>query len=378
MQSKTSTMKTDKDKQDQRPSVSSIEARRILAVLDDCKSRVEYAVLLPGLADFLEGRDNIDEEIQAAYEEFIGHQNALSSVMKADGTPKSARDEDYKEERGFYKDSARDLIRVMRKHSDFFAPLLAQSGSSGGPAVKLCTMMKELNDMMYLTFSTPVESDNKQKRVIQEFQERKKSNRECIEHLKARDAAIAKEKEERIKAKEDLLEEIKQQLAQVKATEAALQQEDPVTEEVQEQEESLKAQLVETRAEVQKTQMKDSEEEGKQRRTLRKEEEALQNLIQLYDKDMETLTAQNAEAYVLAEKLEREYSELQAEAAAIEKTRAPIRQEEQGFVDKTLQDSKHNQDCLAAATKLQIEIRKYLKTAPRASKKKKGKKSGRK
>jgi hypothetical protein len=51
--------------------VSSIEARRILAVLEDCKSRIEYALLLPTLNDFLDGRENLDEEIQVAHSEVM-------------------------------------------------------------------------------------------------------------------------------------------------------------------------------------------------------------------------------------------------------------------------------------------------------------------
>jgi len=359
-----------------RATVSSIEARRILAVLDDCRSRAEYSLLLPSLGDFFEGRENIPEDIMVVYDEFLSHQHAFSAVMTADGDAKPGRQADFEEEKSLYKDCAREMIRVMKKHSDFFAPLLSQSGSSGGSAVKLISMMRELNDMMNLTFTTPVESDEKQDRLIAEINQRKKTNSEYIEQLKARESALSRERDQKIRQKEDQLDEIKQQLLQAKANETALQQDDIMPEDVQSEEDQTKQQFADKKGEIAKAQKEHADEENKQRRLLRKEEEALQSLISQYDKDMETLTKQNEQAQIEAEKKEKELHELQNENAAIEKIRSPIRHEEQGFIDKSTQANKLYQDTIAAAVKLQTEIRRYLKTAPKPSKKK-GKKSGR-
>jgi hypothetical protein len=57
----------------------------------------------------------------------------------------------------------------MKKYRDFFAPLIQHAGDMGGSAVRLVSVMKDLNDMMDMTFSTPVDSDNKQKHILDEI-----------------------------------------------------------------------------------------------------------------------------------------------------------------------------------------------------------------
>lgn len=364
--------------QEQKITVSSIEARRILAVLEDCRTRIEYALLLPTLNDFLEGRENIDPEVQAAHAEFLSHQHAISSMMTADGEPKPGRQIELNDETPLFKDCARDLIRVMMKHSDFFAPLLQQSGNMGGSAVKLTTMMRELNAMMNLTFSTPVESDEKQSRMMNEIAQRKKTNHDFIEQLTQQLATVTRERDQKVRIKEDTLDDIKQQLQQVAANEAALQQDDGVHEEVQTQEESLKQQLTDLKTNLQKQQKENSEEEGKQRRALRKEEENLQQLISQYDTVMTDLSTKISSASTDAEAREKELHELQSEYDEIERQRFPLKHEEEGYIDKTNQANKRNQDQLAAVALLQAAIRKYLRTAPKVTRHKKGGKGGKK
>ncbi|EAY13992.1 hypothetical protein TVAG_491310 [Trichomonas vaginalis G3] len=362
--------------------VSSVEARRILAVLEDTASRMEYAVILPTLNDFLEGRDNVPEDVEIAHNDFLNHQRALMSAMTNEGKPKPGSQQDFEEEGNLYRETSRDLIRAMRNHADYFAPLLAQTSSYGGSTAKLTAMMKDLNSMELLTFSTPVESDEKQKRLIQDISGRKKANRELIEQLNARDAKATHDKEQQVHDRDEQYELIKQQLTQAKATESSLMQDDIVQEEVQTQEESLKTQLNNTREDVSKTQKKNSEEEGKQRRALRKDEEAVQALIKKYDQEMTSLVKQNEEAVEAAEKIEKELHDLQAEAAQIEKIRAPMVNDEHVQSANQLKANKLSQDMIAASVKLQMEIRKFLKTAPKFSKKKgkkgKGGKKGKK
>ena len=359
-----------------RNTVSSIEARRILAVLEDCRSRIEYSLLLPSLNDFLDGRENLDEEIQVAHAEFLNHQHAISSMITPDGELKQGRSQaELDEETDLYKNCARDLVRVMKRHQDFFAPLLQQSGNTGGSAVKLLTMMKELNQMMNLTFSTPVEADQKQQRMLDEINQRKKTSREFIEQLSTRLVAVTQEKDTKVRAKEDQLDEIKQALQQARATEAALLNDDgAITEEIPSQEESLKQSLAEAKQELLGMQRQNSDDEGKQHRALRKEEEALQTLLRKYDEEMTDLTEKIKVARAEAEKREKELAELQKEYDEIEKKRTPLRDEE--TKQKTIANttSKTQQDIIAAVTVLQSEIRKYLRTAPKIAKKKKGKK----
>ena len=350
-------------------SVSSIEARRILAVLEDCKNRAEFSLILPSLSDFLEERENVHEEIRESFSDFISHHHAFSSMIDADGQPKQQRSEELNEEKILYMNSARDMIRVMKKHSDFFSPLLSQPSISGGSAVKLLQTLKELNEMMLVTFSLPVEADEKQQKLTEEIEQRKQQNIITIRSLREREAEITRERDQKIRQKEDQLDEIKQQLVQEKASETSIQQDENLPED-NENQEKLKISVNEKLSLLLKKQKENSEEENKQRRLLRKEEENLQSLIQQYDKEMETLTQENILAQIEAEKKEKELHELQNENETIEKNRTPLRHQEQGFVDKANQSNKLYQDTIAAAVKLQIEIRRFLKNAPKPPKRK--------
>lgn len=349
---------------DQRSNISSIEARRILAVLEDCRSRIEYALILPQLGDFLEGREDLDEEIQAAYAEFASHQRAISTMITADGEPKPGRQLELEEETVLYKDYSRDLIRVMRRHPDYFTPLLQQIGNSGGSSVKLIQMMKDLTEMMNLTFSTPVESEQRQKRMLQEIQQRKNSNKEFIADLKTREAAIVRERDQKIRAKEDLLDEIKTQLQTAKAGEAQHQTEDENNQDAQ-NEESMRVQIAQFKATISAQQKTNSDDENRNRRILRREEESLQTLIRTYDDEMSDLTRQIEIASEEADKREKILQDLQSEYYEIEGLRQPLKHEEQVKTERTNRANKMNQDMIAAVVKLQIEIRRYLKTAPK-------------
>jgi myosin heavy subunit len=353
--------------------VSSIEARRILAVLEDCRSRIELALLLPTLNDFLEGRENLDEEIQLAHAEFQTRQGAISSIITADGDLRQGRNQmDFDEEQEQYKHCARDLIRVMKSHADFFNPLLAQSGSLGGSQYQLVSMMKILNQMMNMTFSTPVESDQKQKRQMDEINQRKKTSKEYIDQLSTRLINVTQEKDRKLRAKEDQLDEIKQQLQQARANEAALANDDTaLPDEVQTQEDNLKQQLADAKSELAALQKSNSEEEAKQHRSLRKEEEALQSLTRQYDTVMTDLTEKIKVASVEAEKREKELHELQTVYDDLERQRAPLKHEELKYTTDTNLANKSQQDVLASAVVLQSVIRKYLVNAPKIVKKKK-------
>jgi DNA repair exonuclease SbcCD ATPase subunit len=359
--------------------VSSIEARRILAVLEDCKGRIEYALLLPTLNDFLDGRENLDEEIQVAHSELMTCQQRISSMLTADGDLKQGRNQsELDEETTNYKEFARDLVRVMRHHHEFFAPLLQQSGHLGGSAVKLVSVMRDLNDMMDMTFSTPVESDNKQRRMLEEINQRKKTSHDYIDQLSTRLNAVTQERDRKVRSKEDQLDEIKQALQQARANEAAMANDDGILpDDIQSQEESLKQQLADAKAELAALQKTNSEDEAKQLRAMRKEEEALQTLTRQYDSLMTELTEKIKVASVEVEKREREFNELQTVYDDLERQRAPLKHEEQNYVAATNIKNKTQQDVLAATVVMQAAMRRYLKTAPKIVRKRKSKRGKR-
>jgi DNA repair exonuclease SbcCD ATPase subunit len=245
----------------------------------------------------------------------------------------------------------------------------------GGSAVRLISTMRDLNDMMDMTFSTPVESDNKQKRMLDEITQRKKTSRELIEQLSARLLSVTQERDKKVRSKEDQLDEIKQALQQARANEAALANDDLILpDDLQGNEERLKSQLAEVKNELGALQKSNSEEETKQHRALRKEEEALQALTRKYDSEMTDLTDKIKVAAVEAEKREKELAELQAVYDDIERQRAPLKHEEQNYIASTNLKNKTQQEVLAATVVMQSAIRRYLRTAPKIQKKKRSRK----
>lgn len=358
--------------------VSSIEARRILAVLEDCRSRIEYALLLPSVNEFLEGRNDLDEEVLTTHAEFMTHQQTISSMITADGDLKQGRSQmELDEETEHYKGCARNLIRVMKARPELFAPLLQQAGNIGGSAHKLTVMMKELNEMMNLTFSTPVETDRKHKNMMNEINQRKKSSRECIDQLSAQLVNITQQKEKKVRQKEDQLDDIKQQLQQAIATEAALANEEGgLGDEVQTQEEALKQKLAEMKTALLAAQKAHAEEERKKHTEVRNLEEDLQKLLRKYDSEMSDLTEKIEKARVEADARESEYDVLKKEYDEIERQRVIPKTEEERRKGLTNAASQKRQNVIAAVTLLQGQVRKYLVDAPKIAKKKgkKGKK----
>lgn len=356
--------------------ISSIESRRILAVLQDTASRIDFSLILSSLEDFLEGKSDVAPEVQEAHDEFLTNQRALLSVMTADGEPKPGYQQDFEELREIYKESSRGLIRVLRIHSDYFAPLLAQSTSSGGATVKITSMFKDLNSMEVLRFSTPVEIEEKQNRLVNDIKLRKRTNKEQIDQLKIRDSKTSRERDALVREKEEEFDTIRQLLIQAKATESSLTIDETPLEDEKNSEEAIRIELGGTKEEAGKTQKTNTEDEGKMRRGLRKEEEAVQTLIQKYDSEMQSLLEQNRISKKKAEEIEADLLVLSKEVEEIMKKREPMQTDERIQSTKLLAANKLYQDMISSSVRLQLEIRRFLKTAPKATKKKKGK-SGR-
>jgi DNA repair exonuclease SbcCD ATPase subunit len=263
----------------------------------------------------------------------------------------------------------------MKRHHSFFAPLLQQTGNSGGSAVKLVSVLRDLNDMMDMTFSTPVESDNKQKQMLDEINQRKKTSRDYIEQLSNRLSYVTQERDRKVRAMEDQLDEIKQALQQARANEAALANDDGLSlDDGQSQEDALKQQLADAKTELAALQKVNSEDESKQHRAMRKEEETLQSLTRQYDSVMSDLTEKIKVARVETDLREKELKELQTVYDDLERQRAPLKHEEQNYMSATNTKNKTQQDVLAATVVIQAAIKRYLRTAPKIVKKKKSSK----
>ena len=91
---------------------------------------------------------------------------------------------------------------------------------------------------------------------------------------------------------------------------------------------------------------------------------------------MNDLSTKIAAASTEVKAREEELHKLQAQYDEIERQRFPLKHEEEGYIDRINQANKKNQDQLAAIALLQAQIRKYLRTAPKYTKKKKGKEKG--
>jgi chromosome segregation ATPase len=208
--------------------------------------------------------------------------------------------------------------------------------------------------------------------MLDEINQRRRASREYIDQLSASLAAATQERDRRVRAREEQLDEIKQLLQQARANEAALANDDAMLpDDAHGGEESLKQGIADARAELAALQKAHSEDEAKQQRAMRKEEEALQSLTRQYDSVMSDLIEKIKVASVEVEQREKETAELQAAYDDLERQRAPLKHEEQNYIAQTTLKNKEQQDVLAATTVWQAAIRRYLRTAPKIVKKKK-------
>lgn len=355
--------------------ISSVGARRILCILDECRKRVEFSLLLPTIADFIDSNDEIPVIIKEYNVEFHNHQQILTSIMTTDGYPKPGFESDFEDEVMICQELSREMVREMDNYGIIFQPIVQQRNEAVGSKPKIVQYLEEMHNIESEYFSKHVKDDKKRNRIVSEIQQMEKINKEHIDILKQKDLQLNREKELKIRAKEEELDAIKKQLVQARSMEVPITTDEKQEDELVSHEENLKTELGEAKVQIGNSQKRHLDDEGVNRRLLRKDEEQLQNLITKYDTEMSALQKESNLAYQKVLKLESEVAVIRKDLAALNEKRAPAIADERFFSQQHIRQSKQMYDMLESAKILQNSIRVFLKKAPRPpTKKKKGNK----
>ncbi|EAY21511.1 hypothetical protein TVAG_199500 [Trichomonas vaginalis G3] len=354
--------------------VSSVGAKRILCILDECRKRVELSLLLPTIGDFIESNDEIPPIIKEYSAEFHNHKKYLMEIMTTDGYPKPGYETAFDEEVLICMELSRELSREMDNYAQLFKPIIDQRNEAVGYKPKIVQYLDEMINLETEFFSKHVKDDKKRNRIVSEIQQMENINREHIEILKQKEISAVREKELKIRAKEEELDAIKKQLVQARSMELPLLQEDKLEDELGTHEENLRSQLGDVRIKIGSAQKKDVDHEGTNRRLVRKEEEQLQNLISKYDTEMAALEEESKNSFEKMTKLEGDVAKLRCELITLNEKRAPAIADERYFTQLHIRQSKQMYDMLQSIKTLQGCVRIFLRNAPKPKKKKQKKK----
>lgn len=351
--------------------ISSVGAKRILCILDECRKRVEYSLLLPTIYDFIASNDEIPIIIKEYAVEFHDHQQNLVSIMTSDGFPKPGYEEAFEDEVMICLELSREIVREMDNYHALFNPIVQQRVEAIGSKPRIVQYLEEMVNIETEFFSKHVKDDKKRNRIVAEIEQMEMINKQHIDALKQKDLFLNREKETKIRAKEEELDSLKKQLVQARSMEVPAPTEEAQQEYVVSHEENLKSELGEAKVEMGKTQKLDLDDENVNRRLIRKDEEQLQNLINKYDTQMSIIGKESNAAFEKVSKLESHVAMLRTDLAQINEKRAPTLADERYWAQLCLRQSKQMYDMLDSVKTIQNYIRIFLSKAPRPVKQKK-------
>ena len=353
--------------------ITSIGAKRILTIIDDLRQRVEYALLLPTINDFIQANDEIPEKIRSLSADLQEHQNLLSDLMTTDGEPRPGKSEEFTDEVIAVKEYARYIVREMNTNHEPFDMILARRERITNGKPKIVELLIDIYQLEFQYFSKHSKEDAKRLRIKNEIEQMRPINQEHIDALKKKDTQLGREKELKIRLKEEELDRWRKLLIQAKTGEVVTNDNNEGDELIT-QEESLKNEYGNVKQTAYKAQSEHMQLENDKRRSLRKSEEDLQRLISQYDSEMNRLTTESAQAYKDMTEIESKLSVLKVEMNKVREKRAPYMNDENAYSQRELNHTKVYQDMITASYTLQFYIRKYLRTAPKKPSKKPKKK----
>ena len=349
--------------------ITSIGARRILTIIDDLRKKMEFALLLPTANDFIQASDEVTDEIKELSAGFQEEQEILSTLMTTDGEPRPGKSEEFYEQVEHVKEYARELVKEMTIiHEPFDIIIEKRTRAVGKP--KVVQILIDIKQLETQYFSKHSSEDAERNRIKSEIEQMRSINLEHIDALKKKDSQLGREKEVKIRLKEEELDHWRKMLIQAKSSEV-VQTENNETDDIVSQEETLKNEYGNVKQNSYKTQNEHMQTENDKRRALRKMEEDLQRLITQYDSEMLRLTTESAQAYKDMTEIEGKLTVLKGEMAKLREKRAPYMNDERAYCKRELDNTKTIQDMSAASYTLQFYIRRFLKTAKKPVKKSK-------
>ncbi|XP_055002878.1 dynein regulatory complex protein 10 isoform X2 [Sorex araneus] len=217
--------------------LSSIEAKRIMSVLDETIQKVEWVTLLPDTAsgaDPLEGL--LEDHVLQALRQHGGLCQDLLASLHSPGTreglaePGGARDRLFHEHflseelrraqlpspRDRVKDSTRNVLRLLLTHPRAAASLLRTQAQRRSPAAqRFVDALKELRGFLFEKLLTSPMEIREKTQFIQNINKQNRRNEEVINGLEKELAGSMKTRDAELEKENFVIQELKNHLHQV-------------------------------------------------------------------------------------------------------------------------------------------------------------------
>lgn len=393
-----------------RTKLTTIEAKRIMAVLDQTIQKVEWATLLSPAAlhlDALEGL--LEEHILQALREHDGLcQDLLAGVRFLEQEDGLAREEEGQEhEAGLFhqhflsaelqeghlamlqdqvRDSTRNVLRLLLTNPQAARVLESQGLSRSPGAQAFIDALKQLRGFLFERLLTsPMELRDKTQ-FIHNISKQNKRNQEIIDALEKELSGSMKTRDAELEKENFVIQELKNHLHQVlKYSENSLLRTRQEAEKQQKQDyRASQARLAKTqqellllRSQLHNLTQENQEVEQALRKKKYKVETEIENWIQKYDMDMEEKQDEFEELDNIHKEEKIQLQELQDRYNTLVEEFAQIQQEREISSKKKMEAEQEMLRMVRAATLIQAVWKGYLvRSMMKSRRKKRGKGKG--
>nr|XP_012788765.1 unnamed protein product [Sorex araneus] len=371
--------------------LSSIEAKRIMSVLDETIQKVEWVTLLPDTAsgaDALEGL--LEDHVLQALRQHGGLCQDLLASLHSPGTreglaePGGARDRLFHEHflseelrraqlpspRDRVKDSTRNVLRLLLTHPRATASLLRTQAQRRSPAAqRFVDALKELRGFLFEKLLTSPMEIREKTQFIQNINKQNRRNEEVINGLEKELAGSMKTRDAELEKENFVIQELKNHLHQVlRLSENSLLRTRQEAEKQQKLDyRSSQARLAKTqqellllRAQLNNLVAENQEAEQALRKKKYKVETEIENWIQKYDMEMEEKQEEYEELDSIHQEEKIQLQELKERHEVLAEEFLQIQREREVSSRKKLEAEQELLRMVRAATLIQAVWKGYL------------------
>ncbi|KAL1768692.1 IQ domain-containing protein D isoform X1 [Sigmodon hispidus] len=389
--------------------LSTIEAKRIMSVLDEAIQKVALVTLMSYIEAHPEVLEGVfPDNLVMAIREHLGIGQALlegASILQE--KQKELEEEEEEAEEGWYRDrllsidickatvwplahqfrdSTKTILRVLLSDPQLITLLQMQAPGRSPGAQRLLDGLVELRGFLFEKLLTSPMEVREKNQFIQDITRRNERNQEVIDGLQAELAQVLKNKESEVEKENFVIQELKNHLHQVfKFSENSLLR---TRQEAEKQQKvdyrasqarlaKIQQEILALRSQYHNLVMENREVEQALRKKKYKVETEIENWIQKYDMEMSEKQdeCEDLESIHKEEKLQLE--ELKERHAVLVEEFAQIRAESEINSKKRVEAEREMVRMVRAATLIQAVWKGYLvRSMLRSRKKKRGKGKG--
>lgn len=386
--------------------LNTIEAKRIMSVLDEAINKVELITLMSYLESHPEAlEDTLPENLVEAIREHLNIGQAL--VEKASVLQKKQKEldkgeeaeEDWSQERLLsieshktnlwplthqFRDSTKTMLRLLINEPQLARLLHTQAPGRSPGAQCLLTSLVELRGFLFEKLLTSPMEVREKNQFIQDITRRSKRNQEIIDALQAELAEVLKNKEAEVEKENFVIQELKNHLHQVfKFSENSLlrtKQEAEKQQKVdyrasQARQAKTHQDILALRAQYHNLVMENREAEQALRKKKYKVETEIENWIQKYDMEMNEKQEEYEDLESIHKEEKLQLEELKERHAVLVEEFSQIRAESEINSKKRVEAEREMVRMVRAATLIQAMWKGYLVRSMLRSRKKKRVKS---